>query len=482
MGILSNIEPKEVLSYFENICAIPHGSGNEKEISDYLVSFANEHNLKCIQDDSLNVIIFKDGSKGYENSDPIILQGHMDMVCEKEPGVDHDFTKDGLRLKVDGDILSAEGTTLGADNGIAVAMELALLADENLVHPPLECIFTTDEETGLFGAEAIDVSMLKGKKFINIDSEDEGIFTVSCAGGVTVISTLPIDRTDVTGASLEIKVTGLMGGHSGMEINKERANASLLMGRILYTLSKEVPFSLVSLAGGSADNVITKESVSTIVISENEIEKATEIIAKVAGEIKHEFRVPDPSIEVLVTKNESNTVKALTSESTAKVVTFILNYPQGIQNMSVEIEGLVETSINLGIAELNDSELSTTSAVRSAVDSRIHYVADKAAAMTIAAGGTVKLDGYYPGWEYKADSELRDLMVKVFKDMYDKEPTIEAIHAGLECGMFAEKIEGLDCISIGPDLRDVHTPDEHLDIASAKRVWEFLLEVLKESK
>ncbi|MEG0291319.1 MAG: aminoacyl-histidine dipeptidase [Anaerovoracaceae bacterium] len=482
MRILENLEPKAVLGYFEDICAIPHGSRNEKQLSDYLVKFATELGLEHYQDEAYNVIIIKEATKGYESAEPIILQGHIDMVCEKESGVDFDFTKDGLKLKLDGDILTADGTTLGGDNGIAVAMEMAVLASDDLAHPRIEAVFTTDEETGLFGAESIDVSMLKGKKFINIDSEDEGIFTVSCAGGVTAISTIPVTRQNSTGNSIKIKVAGLIGGHSGMEIHKERANASILMGRILYTLSDEIDFNLVSLEGGSADNVITKESVSEIIVSKDNLAKAIDIIDALAKTIKHEFRVSDGNINIQAVSGDEINVDAVTVKDTAALAAFLLNYPQGVQNMSIEIDGLVETSINLGIAKLTDDSLSLTSAIRSAVDSRTSYIAQKVSAMTKAFGGTIVLDGAYPGWEYMKDSSLRDLMIKVFEKQYGKPPVIEAIHAGLECGMFAQKIKDLDCISIGPDLRDVHTPDESMDIASVKRVWEFLVEVLKESK
>lgn len=482
MNILKDIEPKNVLGFFEEITKIPHGSRNEKALSDYLVNFAKERGLAVVQDEAFNVIITKKASEGYENSDPIILQGHIDMVCEKVKGSNHDFTKDPLKLILDGDILTADGTTLGADNGIAVAMEMAILDDNSLKHPMLECIFTTDEETGLFGAESIDVSDLKSKKLINLDSEDEGIITVSCAGGVTAMGEFPLTYTDLSGEAFEIKVTGLQGGHSGIEINRERLNASIVMGRILYSLSKEIKFNIVDIAGGNADNVITKETIATILVPAKDVSKLQEKIAELNSTITHECKVTDPDVAIIATALGEKAVKALDDAHTAKVYNFLINFPQGIFAMSMEIEGLVETSMNLGVIKIEDEKLCSVTGIRSAIDSRIYFQAERVEALVASFGGTTTLDGYYPGWEYKADSQLRELMINVFKEQYGREPIIEAIHAGLECGMFAEKIEGIDCVSIGPDLRNVHTPEEYMDIASVKRVWEYLLEVLKQSK
>ncbi len=482
MSILQNKDPKRVLEFFEEITRIPHGSKNEKALSDFLVEFAKQRNLKVIQDEAFNVIITKDASKGYENAAPIILQGHLDMVCEKVKDSNHDFMRDPLKLKLDGDILSAEGTTLGADNGIAVAFEMAILDDNTLEHPMLECVFTTDEETGLFGAESIDVSNLKSKKLINLDSEDEGIITVSCAGGITCISEIPFSRKNVFGHVFEVKISGLQGGHSGIEIIKERLNASVLMGRVLYQLSKKVKLNIIDINGGNADNVITKECIAHVVVNEDESDLLISELLSIATVIAHECRVTDPKVTIDAVSQGVKSIAALDDICTANIYTLLLAYPQGIYAMSMEIEGLVESSLNLGIVKTEESKLITVASARSSVDSRIHFLADRIEALIASFGGSTKLDGYYPGWEYKADSDLKDLMIKVFKEQYGREPIIEAIHAGLECGLFAEKIEDLDCISIGPDLRNVHTPDEYMDLASVKRVWEFLLEVLRQSK
>ena len=482
MRVLENVEPKKVLYFFEEISSIPHGSKNEKQISNYLVAFAKERNLEFIQDDSFNVIIIKEATKGYENADSLILQGHMDMVCEKEKWSDHDFKKDPLKLILDKDSLTADGTTLGADDGIAVAMELAILDSNDIPHPRLECIFTTDEETGLYGAKAIDVSMLKGKKFINIDSEEEGVFTVSCAGGITAISTIPLSFEEVEGETFEIKVTGLQGGHSGAEIHKERLNANILMGRVLYTLSKDVTYHLIDIQGGNANNVITKECIAHIVVPSKEAENVGNIIESIHTTVAHECHITNPDVNILSSPMAHETVKAMTDPSTVNVYSLLLAYPQGIYAMSMEIDGLVESSLNLGVMKTVNDSLYISAGVRSAVNSRASFLADRIAAIVAVFGGTTTFEGQYPGWEYKADSALKDMMVEIYKKQYGKEPVIEAIHAGLECGMFAQKIKDLDCISIGPDLRDVHTPNETADVASIKRVWEFLLEVLKESK
>ena len=481
MKVLENVEPKKVMSFFEEISSIPHGSKNEMQISNYLVNFAKERNLEVIQDEAYNVIIIKEATKGYEKAEPIILQGHMDMVCEKVKESNHNFKTDPLKLKIDGKYLTAEGTTLGADDGIAVAMELAILDSNDLQHPRVECIFTTDEETGLYGAEAIDVSMLKGKKLINIDSEDEGVFTVSCAGGTTTISKVPLNFEEVEGQTFQIKVSGLQGGHSGAEINKERLNANIVMGRVLYTISKEVEFNIIDINGGNADNVITKECIANIVVTNN-AENVETIVNNIQNTMAHECKVTDPNIAITCQKFNTKPTKAMDAQTTKNVYSLLMAYPQGIYAMSLEIPGLVESSLNLGVLRTEEDILLLTAGVRSSVESRIQFLVDRITAIVAAFNGQTTCQGSYPGWEYKADSALKDKMIEVFKKQYGKEPVIEAIHAGLECGMFSQKIENLDCISIGPDLANVHTPDEVADIESIQRVWKFLVEVLKELK
>lgn len=487
MGVLANLKPEKVFKYFEEICSIPHGSHDTKKISDYLKKFAEDRKLTCYQDNDNNIIITKEATKGYENSEPIILQGHMDMVCEKTPESTIDFKKDGLDIYVDGDWIKARGTTLGGDNGIAVAMSLAILDSDEYEHPRLEFIATVDEEVGLLGAASIDVSKLTAKKFINIDSEEEGIFTVSCAGGVTVENTLPITYKESEGIKANLKVSGLLGGHSGIEINKERANANVLLGRALNILADKYDILLIDANGGSKDNAITKLSEANILFvgaTKQQLDEAKTVIADFSNIVAHEFKVTDPDIMIeLSAENDSSAnTKAFDEDSTRRVITYLILTPYGVQHMSKEIHGLVETSLNIGVLKTEENKVSTVYAVRSSSDSRRDMMVEKLKVLTKYLGGKTELSGAYPGWEYMADSKLREQAASVFEKIYGHKPKIEAIHAGLECGLFAGKISGLDCISIGPDMDGVHTPDERLSISSTERTFNLLVEILKASK
>lgn len=477
MSVLGNLEPKNVFGYFEDITQIPHGSHDTKRISDWLVEFAEKRNLEHYQDQWNNVIIIKPASEGYENSDPVIIQGHMDMVCEKTPDSDFDFKKDGLKLLIDGDFVTADGTTLGGDDGIAVAMALALLDSDEYKHPRLEVVITSDEEVGLIGAEHIDVSKLTAKKFLNIDSEEEGIFTTSCAGGVSATNTIPVKRAEASGHAVEITVGGLKGGHSGIMINKERGNGNTIMGRVLRALEeKGVDFVIESLAGGLKDNAICSLSKATVITSD--AAKAGAVVEEMDKIISHEYATPDPGVKVTCTDAGEKKVSALTKEDTHKVVQYLITVPQGVQNMSMDIPGLVETSLNMGILKLEEDKVTATYAVRSSVETRKDYIVDKLRVIGEMLGGTIELQGDYPGWEYKADSELRKVAMEVFQKQYGHEPKVEAIHAGLECGLFAGKIPDLDALSVGPDILYAHTPDEKLSISSTNRVWDFVVDLL----
>ena len=472
----------KVFKYFEDICGIPHGSRNTKAISDYCAAFAKEHNLKYIQDEMNNIIIFKEGSAGYEDAETIIIQGHMDMVCEKENGVDIDFETEGLRVFKDGDFLKAEGTTLGGDDGIAMAYAFAILDDDTLAHPPLEVVITVDEEIGMLGAEGIDLSMLKGKKLLNIDSDEEGVFLTSCAGGLTAECELPITRKTTDGVEYELKITGLLGGHSGSEIHKEHGNAIMLMGRLLKLLADHMELSLVTLKGGLKDNAIPRETVCTILVNETRETELAEIVKEYEADLKKEYHISDPEVSVLLTKKNKETGEALDRSSFAKVLFMLRNLPNGVQHMSMDIPGLVETSLNAGIMTLEDDTFSLSFSVRSSVTSRKYEVTDRLSFITEFLGGTVNISGDYPAWEYKADSQMRDLMVQTYRDLFNEEPQIQAIHAGLECGIFSGKIDGLDCISFGPANFDIHTPKERLSISSTKKVWTLIVEFLKRSR
>lgn len=482
MMLSEKLYPQRVFYYFEQIAAIPHGSRNTKAISDYLVDFAKEHNLVWYQDENNNVVIVKEASAGYEAAEPIIIQGHMDMVCEKEKGVDIDFEKDGLKLYIDGDFLKAEGTTLGGDDGIAVAYALALLDSQEIAHPKLEVVITVDEEIGMLGADAIDLSMLTGHTMLNIDSEVEGSFLTGCAGGMAVNVTLPIKRVMQSGEKVALTITGLEGGHSGSEIDKEHGNANILMGRLLRALFEETPFGIISLAGGLKDNAITRECVTELLVPQENVNLVKEIADKLDNELKKEFMTADPSVciefEDLGKKEES----ILDFGSVSRVIFYLRSVPNGVQHMSQVMHGLVETSLNLGIMELKEDALHTVTSIRSSVGTRKADLLDRVTAIVELLGGEAEVEGDYPAWEYKQDSSLRPQIAKVYKQLYGKDPVFETIHAGLECGLLSEKIKNLDCVSFGPDNFDIHTPKERLSISSTGRVWDFIVEFLRQAK
>ena len=482
MSVLENLQPERVFHYFEEITKIPHGSGNTREISDYLVSFAKEHGLRYIQDESNNVVIFKPAAKGYENAPTVMLQGHMDMVCEKEPGSSHDFTRDALKLQVEGDYISAQGTTLGGDDGIAVAYGLALLEDDTLEHPALEVVITVDEEIGLLGATALDASPLQAKCLINLDSEEEGYLWAGCAGGMTAVSELPVRYQEETNEKWKVTVSGLAGGHSGAEIDKNRANATLLLARFLKEAKEQGAYAISELKGGLKDNAIPRTA-NALILAGKEEGNAIAAYAKVFTEaLKKEYTGSDEGICVTVEAQGIGTEPVLHPVSQEKVLFFLLQYPNGIQKMCGFMDGLVETSCNLGITNLTPKALVGSASVRSSVGSAKKALADKIAYLTEFLGGEFQIEGDYPSWEYKQDSALRPLMVEVFREMYHREPEVKVIHAGLECGLFYEKIPGLDCVSLGPDMQNIHTTEEKLSVSSAERVWEYLLAVLKKIK
>lgn len=479
MGVLEGKEPEKVFRFFEEIAAIPHGSGNVKQISDYLVEFAKNRNLKYRQDEKLNVIIWKDGTPGYEDADTVILQGHMDMVAVKTADCDKDMKKEGLELQTDGDFLCAKGTSLGGDNGIAVAYALAVLDSDTIAHPPVEAVFTVDEEIGLLGAAYIDTSDLKGRKLLNMDSEDEGVFTVSCAGGATVECILSYHRAPTNARIIEIKIDGFTGGHSGVEIDKGRANANCIMGRILLNVFQNVGMRIVSVNGGEKDNAIAKISEAAIAVLPETVEKTQEIIERTFAEVKEEYQPTDPNAKIQINVMEEGLCEAISDMATLSVVVSLATMPNGIQRMNPDMPQMVQTSLNLGILRTDEKTVTLSYAVRSSKETEKNFLIEKLRAMTEIFGGEIKVSGAYPGWEYKADSTLRDTAVKAYESLYGKEPVVEGIHAGLECGMFADKIENLDAISFGPSMKDVHTTDEKLSISSTERTWKLLVKILE---
>ncbi len=482
MRKLEGLKPEKVFRYFEDLSGIPRGSGNEEAVGSYCMRFAEEHGLSAYRDEAGNVVITKEASKGYENAPGVILQGHLDMVCEKEADCPIDFKRDGLKLLVDGDFVRADGTTLGGDDGIAVAMMLAVLEDESLEHPHLECVFTTEEETGLYGAEALDASRLKGRRMINIDSEEEGIFTVSCAGGMESDCVLPLAWTEGGGICYTLWVDGLKGGHSGSDIHKELGNSNLLMGRLLCTLEEQFEFRIGDLAGGLMDNAVPRSTRAVLYVDpaqEMEFEKKLQEMDAV---YKKEYAASDPGVTVRFEKGGEKTGRVLTPKSASLLLFLLHNVPNGVIRNSMDIPGLVQTSLNLGILKIDEEAATLVFSVRSSVESEKEELGKRLRHMTEFLGGTYEQKGDYPGWEYRQESPLRETMVSVYEKLYGKAPQILAIHAGLECGFFSGKIEDLDCVSVGPNLYDAHTPRERLSISSTQRVYEFILEVLKELK
>lgn len=473
---LTGLEPAAVFSYFEEICAIPHGSQNTKMISDYLVEFAKKNDLRYIQDTDNNVILFGGASEGMEDHPPVILQGHMDMVCEKDADCPIDMELEGLDVTHDGNVVFAKGTTLGADNGIAVAMGMAVLADKTLVHPPIELIVTTDEEIGLLGAASVDLSELKGRTMINLDSEGEGIFTVSCAGGCTATMTLPVDRRAVYGPCIRLVVDGLQGGHSGADIHLNRGNANKIMGEFMNRIQKIMPLCLTSLAGGAKDNAIPRSCQATLVAMGINLERINDIAEQLQAEVREQYNEPEVTVQAFDVDALGG--NSLSTESTAKIISLLCAAPNGVQSWSKDIEGLVQTSLNLGVIKLGE-QFTATFSVRSSVNSEKLELLEQLKKLSEMFEASYEEQGSYPAWEYKKESRLRDVMVSAYREMFGKDAKVEAIHAGLECGLFSEKLPGLDCVSIGPQMYDIHTSRERLEIASTERTWKFLLEVLK---
>ena len=476
MPVLSDLEPREVFAWFERLCAIPHGSHHAKAISDYLVAFAREHGLACRQDAANNVVIRKAASAGYENAPVVMLQGHIDMVCEKDADCGKDMETEGLDLFVDGDVIGARGTTLGGDDGIAVAMALAVLDADDIPHGPLECVFTADEEVGMIGARALDASDLKAKYLINIDSEEEGVLTVSCAGACRMACTLPVTRAPFDGQTLRVRISGLAGGHSGEEIHKGRANANLLLGRALDEMSRAGALRLIRVSGGAKDNAIPREAEAVVRTGDAAaLRRAAEALA---AALRAEYHAADGHITVTVTETDDG-LTPMDAASTERAITLLLCAPNGVVEMNMDVPGLVQTSLNLGRLTSDEASLRASFMIRSSINSQKNAVASRLARLAEVLGGQTELDSDYSAWPYRPESPLRDRVAEVFYEQYGEKPRIAALHAGLECGILSGKLPELDCISLGPDLTDIHTPRERLHIASTERTWRLLLGTLK---
>ncbi len=481
MRVLEGLKPEKVFYYFEEISKIPRGSGNTKEISDYCVEFANKRGLFVHQDEVNNIIIKKPATKGKENSPTVILQGHLDMVTEKTNDSSHDFMKDGLELLVDGDYVTANKTTLGADNGIAIAYALAVLDSEDIVHPALEVLFTIDEETGMDGAKFVDMSQFEGKYLLNLDCDMEDTLMAGCAGGVRVNGCFRINREPVNGTAYSIIVTGLKGGHSGSEIDKERGNANIILGRLLNDLYFENDIYIKDFFGGNKDNAITREAIANIVyVGENVVEMMNRIDT-FSKMIKKEYAASDSDVCILVKDNGIvNEEMVWDEDSTFDILDFLAITPNGPTNMCFGMNGLVETSLNLGVTKTEDECFKTVTTIRSVVASRKAELKNKIVRLIEMCAGETSIQSDYPEWEFKRESKLQNLLVDIYKREFNKDLKVDVIHAGLECGYLMEKKPDLDIVSFGPVMYDIHTTEERLSISSTKLIYEFLLKILEE--
>ncbi len=458
---------KRVLEIFEELSAIPRGSGNVKAVSDWCAAFARQRGFEAVQDEWHNCLIRVPATPGKEDRPTLILQGHLDMVCEKEPNSAHNFETDGIKVLKEGDWLTADGTTLGGDNGIALAYSLALLEKKDLPHPALELFFTADEETGMYGAIGFDPALLEGRTLLNMDSEDEGVMIVSCAGGINLEGRLPLAWEACNAPVYEITVDGLQGGHSGAEIHQGRANANLLLGKILSGLDCR----LISINGGNKGNAITRSSTAKVVLTHPvESQPLTDLFRREYGE-------KDPDITVTVATSTAE--RMLQKDCSDRAIRLLSTLPDGVQEWSTEIEGLVETSLNCGIITTNEKELFVLTSLRSMKNAKRDALAERVQTLFEEQGFATQTNSAYPAWEYRPESPLRETVAQRWKDLSGKPATTIALHAGLECGLFDEKLPGMDAVSIGPNMKDIHTTRERLSIPSAERVWNWVQAILK---
>ena len=478
MPVLSDLEPREVFAWFERLCAIPHGSHHAKAISDYLVAFAREHGLACRQDAANNVVIRKAASAGYENAPVVMLQGHIDMVCEKDADCGKDMETEGLDLFVDGDVIGARGTTLGGDDGIAVAMALAVLDADDIPHGPLECVFTADEEVGMIGARALDASDLKAKYLINIDSEEEGVLTVSCAGACRMACTLPVTRAPFDGQTLRVRISGLAGGHSGEEIHKGRANANLLLGRALDEMSRAGALRLIRVSGGAKDNAIPREAEAVVLVETGDYDEFAAAVKAYEETVRAEYAGIEDAVSVKVAE-VGKPAEMLPKEVAGNLIKAVAACPDGVQRMSVAMPGLVQTSTNLARVVSDGRTVKLQCLLRSSVNTEKEALGESIAALFALAGAKTELTGAYNGWNPDMESPILKAMTASYEALYGKKPAVTAIHAGLECGIIGSAYPGLDMISFGPTICYPHSPDEKVEIASVGKFYEFMVDTLR---
>ena len=477
-SVLENLKPALLWKHFAEILKIPHCSKHETELGNYVIKVAEDNGYQTKRDSAGNVVIQIPATPGHESSPTVVLQGHLDMVCEKNSDVDHDFSKDPIEARIEGDWVTANGTTLGADNGIGLAASLAISEDDTVVHGPLELLFTTDEETGLNGARELPSDFLQGRILLNLDSEEEGAFTISCAGGADSDVTLPVQRKASTGGTiLKIALTGLRGGHSGIDIHTGRGNAVQLLARMLYDV--DVDFDLIDLEGGSKHNAIPREAFSYVVIPEGDGDRLKKQLQDRFEDIRYEYKAVEKDINLNIEVVQDKTDAPMDDTSKDKFLALLVGLPHGVMTMSQEISGLVETSNNLAIVKCKESEVSIFNSTRSSILTALEAIRAKIEAVGLLAGAqTEHLEGY-PAWSPNLESPLLEKMKKVYKEVTGKDVEIMAIHAGLECGIIGDKFPGMDMISFGPELKNPHSPDEKVNIPSIERFWDFLLATLK---
>lgn len=478
--MITDYEPKRVMYYFEQITRIPRESGNEQHIRDYLLDYAKEHSIEALVDKTGNLIMRKPATKGFEHIPSVALQGHMDMVCVADDGIEHDFSKDPLKLVIEGDMLTAEGTTLGADNGIAIAMILALFEDEQTIHGPLEAILTISEETGLDGAFGLDADLVRSRRLVNLDSEEEGIFYIGCAGGGEVIGELKVELEPVREdeVCLSLNVSGLLGGHSGAEIHTGRGNAIQALVRILKAISRKSSIRFTSLHGGSKRNVIPSSCTSSFILSRTEETAAVEIAQRIEQELRNEYGKNDPGLKVTISREELPE-EAVNSAASQAVIDALYLTPTGVDSMSTTIEGLVETSNNLAVVRFSDDTFSFTASQRSSIASSRDDIEERTCTAFETCGARTRRENKYPSWTPDPSSPMARFCASFYAEFTGKEPIVTAIHAGLECGLINSKIEGMDSISFGPDLEGVHSTAERMSISSAARTYEYLKALLE---
>ncbi|UCH71483.1 MAG: aminoacyl-histidine dipeptidase [Thermoplasmatales archaeon] len=480
MSVIENLEPKLVWKHFDEIRKIPHCSKNEEKIREYILNFAKKNGLKSKTDKTGNVVISKSASSGMEKKPIVILQGHMDMVCEKNSDVEHDFTKDPIKLKLDSDVLTADGTTLGADNGIGLAISLAILEDNTLNHGPIEALFTVDEETGLTGAFAMESDMLSGRILLNLDSEDFGVITVGCAGGGDSKIDLPFKTQPINGnlESINIKISGLRGGHSGVDIHEQRGNAVKLLSRMLWKSSEKHNFYITEIKGGDKHNAIPREAYARVSIDKSEKNNFISDLKAEEENILGEIKPIDPNFKMEI-ENIEKLHTTLTNESRNKLLNLLHSLPHGVDKMSYDIPNLVETSTNLATVSFNENNIQIGLSTRSSITSALQDLRDRIRAVAELSGAKVSEETPYPGWKPNLDSKILDLSKRLFKEMYNKEPVVEAIHAGLECGIIGEKLPGMDMISIGPTIKYPHSPEEQVHISTVDKFYKYVLKILE---